>query len=264
VFLTEFSSLLEELISTPSELIITGDFNFHVDTPTLPPACSFPSLLDTFSLTQHVLSSTHTAGHTLDLLITRSSSTFLSSVDIKLPYLSDHHAICSSISVSHHSRPPSITKTIRSIKSINTANFSTDILSSDLFTTPAASLDSYLNTFTDTITTLLDKHAPLKTISISSNQRKPFITPLIRAEKSKRSRLETIYRRSRSSSDLLNFKTQARLLHKLIASSRRTYYRSLISLNSLQPRKLWSTLNSLLSRNIPPILPCSSSTSKNY
>ena len=32
-FLTEFSTLLEDLISLPSELLVTGDFNFHVDQP---------------------------------------------------------------------------------------------------------------------------------------------------------------------------------------------------------------------------------------
>ena len=118
-----------------------------------------------------------------------------------------------------------------------------------------------MDTFTNTITSLLDKHAPLKSVSCPSLSRKPFITPAIRTEKSKRSKLETIYRRTRSPKDLLNFKKQSRTLHKLIATSRQTYYRSLIATNEFHPRILWSTLNSLLSRSIPLSLPSFSSPS---
>src|SRR3954463_4317229 len=75
LFQDEFSTLLEDLISSPSELIITGDFNFHVDDPNSSSGSSFLSLLDTFGLSQLVSFPTHTAGNTLDLLITRSSST---------------------------------------------------------------------------------------------------------------------------------------------------------------------------------------------
>ena len=46
---------------------------------------------------------------------------------------------------------------------------------------------------------------------------------------------------------------------KLITSSRRHYYRTLIKDRSNKPRHLWSILNSLLSRKSPPSLPNSSS-----
>src|SRR5437867_6932659 len=45
LFQAEFSTLLEDLISSPSELIITGDFNFHVDDPNSSSSSSFLSLL---------------------------------------------------------------------------------------------------------------------------------------------------------------------------------------------------------------------------
>ena len=94
-----------------------------------------------------------------------------------------------------------------------------------------------------------------KNISCSSKTQKPFITPDIRSEKAKRSKLETIYRRSRRPSDFQNFRKQSIVVHKLISDSRRSYYRSLILARKDYPRKLWSTLNSLLSRNMPSCLP---------
>ena len=114
---------------------------------------------------------------------------------------------------------------------------------------------SYLETFTSTLSSLLDKHAPLKNISCSSKTQKPFIIPDIRSEKAKRSRLETINRRSRRPSDFQSFKKQSIIVHKLISDSRRSYYHSLILACKDYPCKLWSTLNSLLSRNIPSCLP---------
>src|SRR5213083_3371372 len=85
-FSSEFSTLLEDLISSPSELIITGEFNFHVDDPNSSSGSSFLSLLDTFGLSQLVSFPAHTAGHTLDLLITRSSTLF-SDIDYACPSL---------------------------------------------------------------------------------------------------------------------------------------------------------------------------------
>src|SRR2546425_7877856 len=88
LFQAEFSTLLEDLISSLSELIITGDFNLHVDDPNSSFGSSFLSLLDIFGLSQLVPFPTHTAGHTLDLLIIRSSSTLFSGIDYALPSLS--------------------------------------------------------------------------------------------------------------------------------------------------------------------------------
>ena len=73
LFMNEFSSLLEYYITKTGSLIITGDFNFHVDDTTNTAAANFLSLLESFDLQQHVRSCTHRAGHTLDLVITRDA-----------------------------------------------------------------------------------------------------------------------------------------------------------------------------------------------
>ena len=87
VFFTEFSSLLQNLVTSSYELIITGDFNFHVNNSNCPSANSFLSLIDTVDLTQLVSFPTHTAGNTLDLLITHSFSNFFSDIQSNDPIL---------------------------------------------------------------------------------------------------------------------------------------------------------------------------------
>src|SRR3981081_3459848 len=128
-------------------------------------------------------------------------------------------------------------------------------------TPPANNMEDYLSQFDSTLTELLDKHAPPKIISCSSRTRKPFITPEILKEKSKRSKLESIYRRTRSLTDHLNFKAQSRLVAKLVTAARRTYFKSKIANSMHQPKKLWATLNTLLSRSTLPTLPNMSNSS---
>ena len=96
-FFPEFSTLLEDLVSSPSELLLTGDFSFHVDTPAQFHASSFLSLLENFNLVQHVNFPTHNIGHTLHLLISRASSNFISSVDQTLVGISDYSAVLCSL-----------------------------------------------------------------------------------------------------------------------------------------------------------------------
>src|SRR5579864_7040282 len=61
--------------------------------------------------------------------------------------------------------------------------------------------------------------------------------------------------------NLKKFKDQSRLVAKLVTSSRRTYFKSLVSSLVQQPKKLWSTLDSLLSSHTPPSLPTQTSAS---
>src|ERR1043165_9851810 len=109
LILTEFSALLENLISSPSELIITGDFNLHVDNPSEYYASQFLSLLQSFDLSQLVSCPTHKKmtpdqiEHTLDLLITRTSSNIFSNPLTSDHALSDHLAVHADLLVPSHS-----------------------------------------------------------------------------------------------------------------------------------------------------------------
>ena len=162
----------------------------------------------------------------------------VSSFDQAYSPISDHRIILSSLSTPTQSRSPRITKQIRPINLINSTDFSNDILSSCLHTSPASTLAEYLLQFSSTLLALLDKHAPQKTTSCLSRPHKPFITPEIKNEKSKRSKLETIFRKNRTPLNETKFKDQSKIVTKLITSARRVYFRNLISTCSQQPRRL--------------------------
>ena len=74
---TSLLDYLESVVMSTGKLLITGDFNFHVDVPTDPINIHFRDLLDAMGLVQHVKQPTHIHGHTLDLIITRQSDDFV-------------------------------------------------------------------------------------------------------------------------------------------------------------------------------------------
>ena len=92
-FMVEFGSLLEQYVTDSSSLLITGDFNLHVDNSLDKSAQDFLALIDSFNLKQYVCSPTHRAGHILDLLITRDDDQLVTSVSIHDAAFSDHFVV---------------------------------------------------------------------------------------------------------------------------------------------------------------------------
>ena len=88
LFFTEFRSFLEEINNEPGHLIITGDFNFHIETNSNSNSKKFMELINIFNLKQHVQQPTHVDNHTLDLIITRNDSNIVHSVYVRDPGIS--------------------------------------------------------------------------------------------------------------------------------------------------------------------------------
>jgi hypothetical protein len=80
---------LEQFSTSPSSLLIVGDFNFHVDDPTNSTASQFLDLLEIFDLKQFVDQPTYQDKHVLDLIITRSSDHIVRDVSVCGPAISD-------------------------------------------------------------------------------------------------------------------------------------------------------------------------------
>ena len=77
--------------------LIVGDFNFYVNTDTDVDAKKFKSLLHQFDLIQHVNVPTHTAGNTLDLVISRGDIS-VKDICTDLSVRSDHFAVLFTLS----------------------------------------------------------------------------------------------------------------------------------------------------------------------
>ena len=247
-FLQEFQNLLEIFVPSPSELIISGDFNIHADSD-LTTSHNFSGILDNFHLTQHINFPTHDDGHTLDLLITRSSSTVITHLSQHESYQSDHKSF--TFKFFPHIRTTTERTTIqyRSYNTIDVDNFKNDILASPLYTKPASNASDLADQFSSTLRSILDIHAPIKTKTVVQRPHTPWINPEILQAKRERSRLERCCRRWKSPFDRKKFRAQCNSVRSLISKAKSSFLSNLVTESSTNPRTLRKTLNTILHRN---------------
>ena len=90
IFLKQFLKLVEDVLIFPGKLIIAGNFHIHVDNLVDVLPRNFMDIINFLGLTQHTIGSTHRAGHTLDLVISRAVDQLQSKLTICDSGLSDH------------------------------------------------------------------------------------------------------------------------------------------------------------------------------
>ena len=90
-FMSEIAELLSVASTNYDKILLSGDFNLHIDSPSDSNSLEVIRLLETFDLKQQVGSSTHKLGHILDLVITKGLNTQVSQIsDV---FISDHFCI---------------------------------------------------------------------------------------------------------------------------------------------------------------------------
>ena len=169
-FFSEFTELLSSVAKYSCDLIILGDINIHLDRD-IADTKKFNNLLSSHGLVQLVTGPLHRRGHTLDVVITRPSS-LITEISAGLPSLSDHSIITFSAC---HEPPTTIVEKVerRCYKTFDPAAFSTDLQETEL--TELAyrptneinvNVDQLFDLYDTTMTELLDRHAPLKIVTV--------------------------------------------------------------------------------------------------
>ena len=106
--------------------------------------------------------STHTSGHTLDLIISRSiNDVIITELESTLA-LSDHSFIECNLNMP---KPNFVAKELRfrQLKRIDIPMFKNDISGSELCVTSFSDIEEFTRCYDTTLLNLLDKHAPIKT-----------------------------------------------------------------------------------------------------
>ena len=254
LFMNEFSSLLESYIIKTGSFLIAGDFNYHVDDTSDAVAANVLGLLESFDLQQHVHSYTHRAGHTLDLVISRSAESILNvtSVDDS-SMISDHYTVCADL---QFVKPSWERKRIRArkLKAVDIEQFKKDIELSPLLSDSSSDLQEPLHLYNSELSSILDKHAPLKSRMVTIRPAAPWFSEEIKLERIGR-RFERKWRRSGLPEDRIRFIEQNRIVNQLLFSARSQYYTKLIDENCLNQRKLFGIVSKLLHRNPAPFYP---------
>lgn len=255
-FLREFENLINDYLLHPSELILTGDFNIHVDDESNSTALKFTDLLTSYGFIQHITGPTHCNGHCLDLFITRESAQSLVT-DIALhPGLSDHFAIFASLFIK---KPPTPTVSVssRRLKNINILQFCKDV-DVQLSALPDFDndLDNYVNAFEETLQKVMDVHAPKKTFVKKLNSTSPWFNDDIRAARKVRRQLERKWRdNGKLEIHRQEYCKQRDIVAALIKQAKIQYYSNEVTNCYGDQKRLFGFIDKLLHKSNEPVLP---------
>jgi len=256
-FFVELTKYLESLALYKCQIVITGDFNIHVEATDDSATKQLHDILDSIHCTQHIpLTETHTRGSTLDLLITKSDQ-LVEDLQVDPPgILSDHSLISWRVPIQ---RQPSIVqqREVRSWARVNRDEFRAALLSSELCDPKRRpdTAEDFFEMYHSTLQSLADRFAPVRKIKQRCQRLAPWMDNECRRQRRQSRRLERRYRRTLSTADRQACVAQERARHQVYRQKERAYWSAEISLQTGQPRKMWRTLNTILGRNQSSRLP---------
>ena len=192
-----------------------------------------------------------------DLVITRSAESVAWDFDVFDPVISDHYLVSCSLALPKKAFERKEVS-YRKLKSIDLQELRDDISDSPLISAvhdAGHDLESLLALYNTTLIGLLDKHAPLKTRTITIRPSAPWYTENIRVEKQKRRALERRWRRTGLQVDHERFVDQCRVVNEFISQAKTAYYSRIIDENRYDPKRLFSVFDKLLHRKTEPKLP---------
>jgi hypothetical protein len=240
-------TVLESLAVYNCHVVVTSDFNIHVDDTSSASATPLLELFGTLGLSQVVSGPTHRYGHTLDLIFTRSDQ-LRPEVTIDLPQISDHSVVFFKVLL----QPPPVRFIDVSTRAWR--GFDSDTFRRDLLESPLCIQDSYARLSTDelqelydsTLMDLLNRHAPKRKIRCRHQPSSPWFDSECTAAKRRTRAFERRYRRTKSASDRRAWTDQVSQLHKLYTTKQNMFWRINVVESKRNPRKLWKTISSVL------------------
>lgn len=252
IFFHEFSSFFEQISTVSDYLLIAGDFNFHMDNLLDRDAAKFSDFIDSSGLFQHVCGPTHVKGHTLDLILTRFTESFVTNVSSTFYLPSDHAAITCTL---HIARPEPVKMkiTFRKLHDIDLNSFRSDILNSTLHTSSINDIDSLVDSYNNVLNDLKEKHAPLITRTVRCRPNAPWYTDSLRDMKRESRRLERRWISSKLEIDKQIFKEHCKKYNLAIKQAKQAYHQKQFS--ECDPKHLFQKFNKLCSPTSLKALP---------
>jgi len=164
-FSKKLATMFERLSVYSCPVVICGDFNVHVDDASCADVVRLADPLQSFGYVQHVTTATHTAGHTLDLVIVRTD-TDITDVDVG-GFISDHALVRFTIRVRRPidaPQPVSCRTWKRYEKDVFACDLAASQLCSNIEQLSDKSADDLAVLYRYVTTQLLDKHCPVVTV----------------------------------------------------------------------------------------------------
>uniref|UniRef100_A0A8C6WDV8 Reverse transcriptase domain-containing protein n=1 Tax=Neogobius melanostomus TaxID=47308 RepID=A0A8C6WDV8_9GOBI len=245
-FIEDFTELLSFICTDFDCLVISGDFNVHVDVTNDRHAKELNAVLEMFGLTQHVSEVTHNKGHTLDLVITKGVN--ISNVNVVDAALSDHFCVFFDLSVTPK---PVVGPGVIQRRHINDKT-GTQFMEMIRFENPPCSnVDNLLDSYTSSVLNVLDTIAPVKVKMVNNRQKAPWRSEdSVRAQKRECRKAERKWRKSKLQVHFEIYKEVLCEFNQILRGEREKYFSKIIANCRNNPRVLFSTVNRLTN---PPV-----------
>lgn len=168
--------------------------------------------------------SCHGHGHTLDLLITRQSDSIIAKESETERYFSGHAVVLCYL---RRAKPTSTVKLaeFQKLKAIDKQKFLEDIRTSSLYSDPPDILEELVECYKNTLRTLLDKRALVRSRHITNRSRPSWFNNAKMKTRRHRRRAERKWRTSKLDSDFEQFKARRNYALYLMNVFRRGYYK---------------------------------------
>ena len=247
-FLEELEELLSKLVTRiPHDLCLLGDFNLHVECRRDPNVMKLFSITESMGLMQHVCEPTHTSGHMLDLIFTRTDASRcnLTVMETKDTGLSDHFAILCKVDQQLIDLCKQ-TKLSRSIRRVNHEMYANDLRHelNHLEDGDGVGLETLTNAFTTSCQSVTDAHAPIRTITMKGDALKPWYNDAIHDARKERRKLERKFNKTRLEVHREALREQERRVVRMIKQNKIAYYCDRFTQAS--QKESWELINSLL------------------
>jgi hypothetical protein len=229
----EWPLFLTKYVTVDNPTLIVGDLNLHLDLPDNNETRKFTSNLDACGMCQYVREPTHVAGHTLDVVISRETDNIVSNIEVVDPGLSDssgnilrdHLAVTFDVKASK-AAPVRKSVSYRKLRSIDIDSFRDDIRKTEFFNTECipSDIDGFIVEYSDSLTSILDKHAPMINKTITLRPSCPWYTEQLHEAKHQKRKLERKWRESKLTIDHQIYRTQCADVNKMLKQARVEYY----------------------------------------
>jgi hypothetical protein len=270
-FVTELAAVLDHVAAHTEPLYLVGDFNIRLDRPDDPHADRLRQLVDCYGLVLHPTGPTHQLGGTLDAVITHSTVGRPDSVAVHDVGLSDHFLLRWQVSSSRRDGPQPELVSTRPWRHLDIEALRSALSASRLCTpdTWPADIDEMAALYNEELLRLLDELLPVRSFVRRPRPSDPWFDKECRDAKRVTRRLErasaAAHRRAAAaSSDVAATAVaqaaaakaawfeQRRNYRKLRHQKSSSFWQAKVETNRTNPRRLWSTVDSMLGRGHAP------------
>ena len=158
----------------------------------------------------------------------------------------DHFAVTFNASAA---KPPPVKKNVsyRKLRSIDVESFKSDILTSEVFKLPECrDVENLVSVYNNELSVLIDKHAPLRSKTITLRPSCPWFTEELHDAKHLKRKLERKWQSTRLTIDHSVYRNQCAIVNKTLKKARIDYYSEKVESSERDQKSLFKITKHLL------------------